>query len=108
MPSLADAMKAVDAQIFSAIGETMRVGATDVPGIFQRRYHEVVQRDGTIEGMAISFDCQYSPTVAGLIEGNTVTIKKSTTDPGEFYIFIRRIPDKGDETGRVVVELGTP
>lgn len=104
MPSLADAMKGIDAQIYDRIGEKMLVGAVEVPGIFMKRYHEVTLRDGTVEGVAISFDCQYSETVASLEEGDSVTVMPSA----ETFVFIRRIPNRGDETGRTIVELGTP
>lgn len=108
MPSLADAMKAVNAQIFEAIGEVMLVGSTEVQGIFNKKPREIQVDNGALVGLGLTFDCQYSDTVASLMEGDEVKIKMNNVDTPETYFFMRRIPADGDETGRVIIELGTP
>ena len=107
MASLAGRMKAIDAKIFAAIGETLRVGSERIPGIFNNRYHEIQLPDDTIVGLNITFDCQYSPVIEQLVDGDTVEVLGDRDVSLGIFRFVRRIPPKGDESGKVILELGS-
>lgn len=101
MPSLAAKMPKVDAFIFDTMGETMFVGTVPVKGIFYKQFQQVDFGNGTIAGFEISFHCRYAD-VSSLVEGDSVVIENET------YLFRRHVPKAGDETGRVICDLGRP
>lgn len=102
MASLAHLFRdGVNEAIFEAVGEVALIDGKQVQGIFNRRYREVmVEAGGAVVGVALSFDCSYAGPVVTLREGDPISID------GERFCFRRRIPEKGDETGRVTLELG--
>jgi hypothetical protein len=99
---LASEMRDHDAVIFEAIGEVLRIGTTDVPGIFFNEHRDVSFAEGGVMGLEISFDCTISDAVSALEENEEVEIVEHGT-----FIFLRRIPDAGDESGLVTLELGS-
>jgi len=108
--SLAKGQRALDAEIFDEIGEVLVVGSIEIPGIFFRRPREVaISDDGQFVGVELSFDCQHNATVAALTRGDEVTVLARDDDGEEevlgTYRFIRRLPNDGDESGLVVIEL---
>ena len=100
MTSLAGQMPEIDAEIFDAIGETLSIGTDDHKGMFYNRHREVEFADGSFAALDISFDCQITADILALAEGDEVTVE------GDEYRFVRRIPDRGDESGLVTIELG--
>lgn len=111
MPSLAALQREVDASIFSEIGEILRFGSLEAPGIFHKSYREIEYPSGYIVGLALSFDCTWADWMLTLVEGDTVSAHGlneagAEVDLGEFR-FIRRVPPYGDESGLVILELGS-
>jgi hypothetical protein len=105
--SLAGQMPDIDDTIFDEIGETLVSGTNEAKGIFQNKYREVEYPNGTIVGLDISFDCQWQSWMDSLSEGDAVTIEFTDTDKAdESYVFRRRLPRTGDESGLVILELG--
>jgi hypothetical protein len=100
-------MAKVDAFIFDKMGETMLVGTREIKGIFYKQYQEVDFGNGTIVGFDISFHTRYSE-VSALAENDEVDIRDDATGETERYLFRRHVPKTGDETGRVICELGRP
>lgn len=82
-------------------GETLVSGTNEIVGAFNKGHREIEMRDGSIAALDISFDCQIADWIAALGEGDPVTVE------GTSYRFVRRIPDGGDETGLVIIELGS-
>lgn len=108
MTSLAGQMPEIDDAIFDEIGETLVSGANEAKGIFQNKYREIEYPNGSIVGLDISFDCQWQSWMSDLSEGDSVTIQFTGTEKAnETYRFLRRIPQAGDESGLVVIELGS-
>ena len=109
MGSLAGDQRAIDAAIFDAIGERMLVGSVEIPGVFYNRPREVDAGEGRFIGVEISFDCQISSTVSALERDELVQVIARDNDGIErdlgTYQFHRRVPDKGDESGLVIVDL---
>jgi hypothetical protein len=89
-------------KLFELLGDEVQIGTDTVQGVFNKAYREVPLRDGVVVGLQISFDCKYSPIIAALQPQDLVTF--DSVD----YAFIRRLPEGGDETGVVILELGTP
>lgn len=83
------------------------IGSVPVKGVFTNRYREIELADTTIVGLQKSFDCQYSETIAGLVEGDDIEILGNGVSLGT-HRFMRRLPPQGDESGKVILELGTP
>lgn len=103
MPSLAEEMRTIREEVFHEIGEVLLIGTVQVKGKFYDRPFDVPLADASVLAIQISFHCQYvEATVGALEEGDEVAIEGAGT-----YRFLRRIPDRGDESGRVVLELGT-
>lgn len=100
MASLAGQMPDIDAEIFAAIGETLAIGTNDHKGIFYNQHRVIELRDGSIAALDISFDCQITDAIKSLAENEQVTVE------GHGFRFIRRLPDQGDESGKVTLELG--
>lgn len=100
--SLADSMPEIDALIFAHVGDTAEIGTETVAGVFYRRYRQIESPDGSVMGLDLSFDCQVNASVLALTEGDTITIKN------EEYQFTRRLPERGDESGLVTLQLATP
>ena len=104
MASLADQMSEHDAVIFGAIGEVAVIRGTRVSGVYRHQYREVqIEGGDTVEGLAISFACQITPAIRLLQDGDKLTIEGQ----GDF-LFLRRVPTEGDESGLVYLELGVP
>lgn len=104
-------MSAHDAAIFEALGneglgEVLVIDTQEVPGVFYNRYRELETRDGGLVGLELSFDCQITDAIRGLARNDEVTIRNALADSGTAYRFERRVPDAGDESGLVTVELG--
>lgn len=100
-----------DAEIFAALGgegmgEVLVIGTDTVPGVFFNRYRELETRDGGFVGLELSFDCQITDEVRGLTKGDEVQVMNAQAVSGTTYRFERRVPDAGDESGLVTVELG--
>lgn len=100
-----------DAEIFAALGaeglgEVMAIGTDEIPGVFFNRYRELETRDGGFVGLELSFDCQITDPIRNLANGDTVEIRNAQAETGATYRFERRVPDAGDESGLVTVELG--
>lgn len=109
MGSLAKGQRALDAEIFEDIGEILRVGDVEIPGIFVKRPREIaISDDGSFVGVELSFDCQVSDAVGSLERGDEVSViardEEGDEDLGT-YRFVRRLPPQGDESGLVVLEL---
>lgn len=105
---LASDMRDHDAVIFDAIGEVLRAGSTDVPGIFFKGFREISFQEAGVVGLGLSFDCTISDAVRALVENQVIEILHS--DTGEslgHFRFLRRLPDAGDESGLVTLELGS-
>ena len=98
-----DLMRRVDARIFNSriIKDVLIIGSTRISGAFTRAARELVMPGGAVEGVAISFDCQYPSIVGQLEEGAIVTIEGH----GRFR-FLRELPPGGDHSGLVVLDLG--
>lgn len=94
-------MPTIDAAIFAAIGEVAVVSGQNVPGIFTDRYREIPLPDGAVAGVHRTFDTQISDLILGLAENAPVQIGSKT------FRMLQRLPDKGDESGRVTLVLGT-
>src|SRR5688572_19821500 len=112
MPSLAALQREIDGSIFSEIGEVLRFGSLEAPGIFRNAYREIEYPTGTVVGLAISFDCTWAAWMATLEpDVDEVSIVGLDDDEAEVdlgtFRFIRRIPPEGDESGLVILELGT-
>ena len=104
MASLADQMSEHDAVIFDGIGEVAVIRGTRVSGIYRHQHREVqIEGGDTVEGLAISFACQITPAIRLLQDGDKLTIEGQ----GDF-LFLRRVPTEGDESGLVYLELGVP
>jgi hypothetical protein len=101
MASLAGRMSEFREVIFGILGETAVIADVEHKGRFFNRYRIIELRDGSIAALDISFDCQVTAQVLALTEGDNVTI--DATD----YRFIKRLPDRGDESGKCTIELGT-
>ncbi len=100
-----------DAEVFAALGaeglgEVMAIGSNQIPGVFVNRYRELETRDGGLVGLELSFDCQITDAVRNLADGDEVEIRNAQAETGAAYRFVRRVPDAGDESGLVTVELG--
>lgn len=95
----AERMSEIDAVIFDVIGDTATIGTSTVKGVFSKQYREIEAGEAGLVGLNLSFDCQYD-NVSTLEVGDTVAIDNVD------YRFIRFIPDGGDETGKVTLELG--
>lgn len=105
MSSLAHRFESINARLFEAMGETAHIDGVEHAGMFNRRHREMQLDDGTLVGIDLSFDCDYTDQVAELVEGDPVEIVESNGERTR-YCFRRRIPEKGDETKRVILELG--
>lgn len=101
MASLAGRMPEFREVVFGILGETAVIAGNEVKGKFYNRYREIDYQNGTIVGLDISFDCQWRAFMATLNEGDALTVE------GASYRFLRRIPDAGDESGKVTLELGS-
>lgn len=103
MASLADEMAEIDASIFDDIGETLTFGSLEAQGIFFRRYREITLQDGSVRGLDLSFDCQATDQdwILELDEDDEVEIG------GREYRVLARLPEGGDESGLVTIELKT-
>ncbi len=88
--------------VFENVGDDVVIGSEIVRGAFSLRYREVPLSDGSLVGLNISFDCMMNGIIADLVEGDILTFDNVD------YLFIRRVPQAGDETGLVTLELGTP
>lgn len=106
MASLAKRMRNIDEKIFAKIGEAILIGTDPVPGIFSSKYKEHEFADGLVVGLHISFATQYSPEIGNLTEGDEIEVV-ADGEPVGVYRFVRRIPMQGDESGKVVLELGS-
>ena len=105
-------MRGIDAELFAELGEVMLIGSVEVPGVFINRPREIEMTDGTFVGLSISFDCQMIEKVQNLERGALVKIigndDEGNTQPLGTYTFQRRVPEQGDESGLVILELGLP
>jgi len=95
-----------NAAIFAVLGELALIDGVVHQGVFNNRPRQIEFDDGSIMAVDITFDCSYTEQVRRLKEGDPVIVKYESTDEGERYCFRRRIPSEGDETGKVVLELG--
>lgn len=112
MGSLADLQREIDAEIFEEIGEVMISGSIETRGVFFNRPRSVGNSEGEFVGLELSFDCQLSDHVGELVRGDLVQIV-ARDDAGlerdlGTYAFQRRVPDAGDESGLVHIELALP
>jgi hypothetical protein len=101
MASLAGRMSEFREVIFGILGETLINGSHEHKGRFFNRYREIEFADGSFAALEISFECQKSDDLLALTENEQVTVEGNT------YRFIRRLPDQGDESGKLIIELGT-
>lgn len=99
--SLADEIAGIRREIFADHGEAMVVGTTEIPGKYFNRPREVVLPNGELQGLQISFDCQYEPAIGRLVSGDLVTI----VGYGKFR-FLSQVVPGGDESGLTHIELG--
>jgi hypothetical protein len=95
-----------NAALFAALGEISVIDGVEHQGVFNNRPRQIEFEDGSIMAVDISFDCSYTAKVRELREGDPIVVKYTSTDEGTRYCFRRRIPSEGDETGKVVLELG--
>ena len=100
MTDFASLMEKYDRKIFDSVGDAISHGSVEVQGVFYRIERQVQIEQGLVTTLELSFDCRYSD-VSNLVEGDTVTLVRTA----ETFTFRRFIPDKGDETGRVTLEL---
>jgi hypothetical protein len=101
MSGLAARMSEFREVIFGILGEIAVISGQEVKGRLHRKYREIELRDGNIVGLDLSFDCQYQVFMGSLSPGDALTVE------GGNYRFIRRIPPEGDESGLVILELGS-
>lgn len=101
MTSLAGRMAGIDAKLFDKLGETAVIEGEEVKGVFHKGYREIQTRDGIVVGLDLSFDCQYQSFMNNLTTASTLTVE------GDTYRFLRQIPEGGDESGLVILELGS-
>lgn len=106
MPSLAKLMQSIDEKIFARLGESLVIGSDLFGGVFSSQYTEFQFQDGIAVGLNISFATQYNDAIGALAEGDELQILGDGVEIGR-YVFMRRVPDRGDESGRVVLELGS-
>lgn len=100
-------MAAADAAIYAAIGDVAVIDGQQVPGVFTDRTEDLPVSDGAvIEIRQLSFGCRYSTLIAGLQSEDEVEVIVDGTSRGMFRM-LRRIPAEGDDSGHVVLELGT-
>lgn len=97
--SLAEKMPEHRELVWGILGDRMVIGSTEVKGKFFRRYREIQMPDGSVSALDLSFDCNVSDEVLALEEDDVVTIQDTE------YRFRRHIPEGGDESGLVVLEL---
>lgn len=99
---IADLMKRVDARIDrSRIGDLLLVGSTGIKGHFFSQPREALGADGTVNAIAISFDCQYQAVIGTLSAGSLVEIEGH----GRFRFLNELIPG-GDDSGMTTLVLG--
>ena len=104
MASLADPVEDDCVMLRHLIGEVAVIRGTRVSGIYRHQHREVqIEGGDTVEGLAISFACQITPAIRLLQDGDKLTIEGQ----GDF-LFLRRVPTEGDESGLVYLELGVP
>lgn len=96
-------MERVDARLdASPISDDLILPSGDIiRGRFFLGHREIELRDGSIAALEISFSGPATSEVLRLVENELVRYR------GVAYRFVRRLPNRGDETGRVVLELGT-
>lgn len=98
---LIDLTPTLNDTVLEHIGQDVLIGSDTVRGIFYKRYREIETTDGALVGLEISLDCKFENAVQGLARGDVVVID------GQNYRFERFVPDGGDESGWVSLELGT-
>ena len=112
MGSLADERRALDLEIFEEIGELMLVGSLEIPGMFFNQPRQVDSGEGAFIGVDVSFDCQITPAIVALVPDELVRIVARDDEGNErdlgTWALQARIPDKGDESGLVVLDLKYP
>jgi len=97
--SIADKMPEIRELVFGTICDRAVVAGFEIKGKFYKRYREVVLPNGSIAGLDLSFDCQVSETILELEEDDEVEVQ------GTAYKFRRHLPEGGDESGLVTLEL---
>jgi hypothetical protein len=101
--SVRDFMAGVDARIYASpiVRAVMTFGTNRVIGAFFLESREIQFPDGSIMGIAISFECRWVPALALLSAQDEVSVD----DYGSFR-FMRELQPGGDESGKTVIELG--
>lgn len=94
----------MDARLYKsriAAPATIPGEASPIRGSFHSKPREVEMPDGSFIALDLSFQCQITNAIRVLTEDDQLAIE------GTLYRFVRRIPDQGDESGNVILELGT-
>ena len=100
-------MAQADAAIYAAIGDVAVIAGESVPGVFTDRSEDVQIGEGAVvEIRQLTFGCRYSSLIAGLQAEDPLEIMVDGTSRGLFRL-LRRVPPEGDDSGHVVLELGT-
>jgi hypothetical protein len=99
-----DLVQRMDARLYRSrisVSAIIPGEADPVRGTFTAKPHEVEFSDGSFISLDIGFRCQITNAIRALAENDEVKIL------GTRYRLIRRIPDEGDESGHVILSLGT-
>lgn len=94
----------IDARLYKsriATPATIPGEVDPIRGTFHAKPREVELQDGSFIALDISFQCRITDAIRVLAEGDQIAINDV------LYRFLRRIPDLGDESGNVILELGT-
>lgn len=87
----------------SRIGYVLLLGGSmRIPGHFFRVPRIVESRVGNVQGVDLSFDCQYVPAIGNLGSGDQVEIE----DCGKFR-FLNEVDPGGDDSGKTTLVLGS-
>lgn len=105
MADVRDLMRRMDQRIYSSriVHAVLRFGTSELQGAFFAKPREVFIAGVGMQGVGISFECQYDDDIASL----SVLDEVSIDDYGTF-LFRRELQPGGDESGKTIIELAEP
>lgn len=83
----------------AGMAQSAAVGSTEVTGFFFRKPIQIETENAGLIGLELSFHCRYS-AVAEWVPGTEIEIDEET------FKVKRHVPEGGDESGWVHLELG--
>lgn len=105
MAEVRDLMRRMDKRIYGSriVHSILRFGTSELQGAFFSKPREVLVAGVGIQGVGISFECQYDDDIATLASLDEVTVDDYGT-----LLFRRELQPGGDESGKTIIELAEP